>query len=458
MNRVIKKQLLFFIICFTVFKINAQSVGGTTSGASTACAGVNAGFITLGGYTGTILYWLVSTNGGTTWTTISNSTPAQSYNGLLVSTCYRAIVKNGAFPADSSTVSCVTIFATSVGGTISGGGTFCISPGSGSGTLTLTGNTGNVLYWQHSTNGGASWDTIANTTTTLLYTNITHNTLYTAVVQNTPSCLSDTSTQASFAFDSVTVAGTISSSDTVCYGINGKTLSLTGNVGNVLNWLSTTDNGTSLSPITNTTDSQVYTNLTQTTWYATVVRNGACHTDTSAYAKIIVVHANPVSAGSDITIAKGQSAVLNGVGNGTPVWTPSTGLDNANIFKPTVTADNSTVYVITVTDHHTCVNTDTVLVTVTAAEFNGVVTNLFTPNGDGINDSWYIQDIQNYPDNEVFVYNIYGSLVYTKKGYTNDWQGTFNGSPLPDGTYYYVLRFDNSSIVSKGSLDILKNK
>jgi gliding motility-associated-like protein len=56
------------------------------------------------------------------------------------------------------------------------------------------------------------------------------------------------------------------------------------------------------------------------------------------------------------------------------------------------------------------------------------------------------------------VYNIYGNLVFTKKGYTNDWQGTYNGSALPDGTYFYVLRFDDSDIIIKGALDILKNK
>jgi gliding motility-associated-like protein len=91
-------------------------------------------------------------------------------------------------------------------------------------------------------------------------------------------------------------------------------------------------------------------------------------------------------------------------------------------------------------------------------EFDGTITNLFTPNGDGINDTWFIKDIGKYPESEVFVYNIYGKLVYTKKGYTNDWQGTYNGADLPDGTYYYVLRFEDNDKISKGSLDILRSK
>jgi gliding motility-associated-like protein len=109
-------------------------------------------------------------------------------------------------------------------------------------------------------------------------------------------------------------------------------------------------------------------------------------------------------------------------------------------------------------DSKNCVNSDTVRITILKVVFDGKISNLFTPNGDGINDTWYLQDIQKFPDNEVIVYNIYGKEVFSKKGYMNDWKGTFNGADLPDGTYYYVLRFDSSDMVLKGSLDILRNK
>jgi len=98
------------------------------------------------------------------------------------------------------------------------------------------------------------------------------------------------------------------------------------------------------------------------------------------------------------------------------------------------------------------------LITVFNCECRGRVSNLFTPKVEGIIDTWYIHDIQNYPENEVFVYNIYGNEVYSGKKYANDWQGTFNGSPLPDGTYYYVIKFDGYDTVIKGSVDILKSK
>ena len=112
----------------------------------------------------------------------------------------------------------------------------------------------------------------------------------------------------------------------------------------------------------------------------------------------------------------------------------------------------------TVTDSNACTNSDTAIVTVIQGVFNGKVSNLFTPNGDGINDNWFVEGIQNFPDNEVFVYNIYGKEVYTKKAYTNDWQGTFNGTELPDGTYFYVIRFESSDKIRKGTVDILRSK
>ena len=113
---------------------------------------------------------------------------------------------------------------------------------------------------------------------------------------------------------------------------------------------------------------------------------------------------------------------------------------------------------MTVTDSLGCTSSDEVIITVIADGYNGIVSNLFSPNGDGVNDAWYVQNIQDYPDNEVHIYNIYGQEVFGKKGYNNDWKGTYNGTDLPDGTYYFVLRLSNSDPVIKGAVDIVRNK
>ncbi|MGB3150816.1 MAG: cadherin domain-containing protein, partial [Maribacter sp.] len=71
----------------------------------------------------------------------------------------------------------------------------------------------------------------------------------------------------------------------------------------------------------------------------------------------------------------------------------------------------------------------------------------FTPNGDGINDTWIIQGIQNYPNALVTVYNRYGHEVFKAIGYQNDWSGRSSSSSenLPAGSYYYVINLGNGA-------------
>ena len=225
-----------------------------------------------------------------------------------------------------------------------------------------------------------------------------------------------------------------------------------------LYWLSSIDNGLNWNTIANTTNTLTLSGLVQNTTFKALVQSANCSIDSTNGLKITILTPFAVNAGPDTTISQGQSASLNGTGTGTPFWSPSSELNNPSTFNPTATPIITTNYILSVTDANSCTNSDTVLVTVIPLAFDGVISNVFSPNGDGINDSWYIENIKYYPKNEVIIYNIYGNVVYSAQAYNNDWQGTFNGSPLPDGTYFYVIKIDDSSPVLKGSLDILKNK
>ena len=88
-----------------------------------------------------------------------------------------------------------------------------------------------------------------------------------------------------------------------------------------------------------------------------------------------------------------------------------------------------------------------------------IVYNGFSPNDDGKNDGFYIRGIENYPENEVVVFNRWGNEVYRKKGYRNDsaWQGTWNNLAVPDGTYFYCIYLNDSKGTKKiGYLQIMK--
>lgn len=84
--------------------------------------------------------------------------------------------------------------------------------------------------------------------------------------------------------------------------------------------------------------------------------------------------------------------------------------------------------------------------------------NTISPNGDGLNDTWEIVDIQNFPDNDVKIYNRWGNLVYDETGYNNDWKGTDkNGKDLLAGAYYYVVSLNNpENVVLTGSITIVR--
>jgi len=93
----------------------------------------------------------------------------------------------------------------------------------------------------------------------------------------------------------------------------------------------------------------------------------------------------------------------------------------------------------------------TVTVDVPKPGLNSIM-NLITPNNDGYNDVWQVRNVAK--PMQVAVYNRLGNLVYESKDYQNDWDGVYNGNPLPEGTYYYVI-IGADRLVYKGPVSIL---
>jgi gliding motility-associated-like protein len=70
----------------------------------------------------------------------------------------------------------------------------------------------------------------------------------------------------------------------------------------------------------------------------------------------------------------------------------------------------------------------------------------FSPNGDGINDKWYVSGLNEYPKNNVYVFDKWGSMVYEKSNYQGEWDGVSkSGVHLPDGVYYYLVKLNEPS-------------
>ncbi|MBE7646475.1 T9SS type B sorting domain-containing protein [Tenacibaculum finnmarkense genomovar ulcerans] len=112
---------------------------------------------------------------------------------------------------------------------------------------------------------------------------------------------------------------------------------------------------------------------------------------------------------------------------------------------------NSNTYIYTITSTSPCTKNKTATIRI---KRNQEVANGFSPNGDGVNDTWIVlPDVANkYPKNIMRIYNRHGNLVYKALTYNNDWDGTSNGkitinkeSKLPVGSYVYILELNNAT-------------
>ena len=137
-------------------------------------------------------------------------------------------------------------------------------------------------------------------------------------------------------------------------------------------------------------------------------------------------------------------------------WSPATGLNSTSISNPIATPKVTTTYTVEVTNRFGSKTSVSITVTV-REDFNITPSNLLTPNGDGENDIWTIENLASYPVNKIVILDRSGRIVYSKTGYTNDWNGQYNGAGLPEGTYYYVITLNNGAGEKKGFISIINN-
>ena len=145
---------------------------------------------------------------------------------------------------------------------------------------------------------------------------------------------------------------------------------------------------------------------------------------------------------------------------GTYSWTPSDLVTNPASLSTTATPTATTTFTLTVTNESSgCKASDQVVATPTTPCGALNPPNAFTPNNDGYYDKWVIGSQDCVLRMQVDVYNRWGSLVYHADDYKNDWMGTYNSKPVPDGTYYYIIKViyrDNSSGNYKGNVTIIR--
>ncbi|UEG49543.1 gliding motility-associated C-terminal domain-containing protein [Ferruginibacter lapsinanis] len=187
----------------------------------------------------------------------------------------------------------------------------------------------------------------------------------------------------------------------------------------------------------------------------TVTNTGGCVDDTT---QIVEVSPLPVINTEDnIVLFAGETRKLSITGERSDLaysWSPATFLNSVIIAEPTISGiTNDMVYKLVATSTGGCSATDSVSVKLLKPI---EVPNTFTPNNDGINDLWLIENLQTYPNAKVEVFNRYGQLLYESKGIYKPWDGTYKGKPLPFGTYYYIIDTDGTVSTLTGYITIVK--
>lgn len=196
--------------------------------------------------------------------------------------------------------------------------------------------------------------------------------------------------------------------------------------------------------------------IENTTYRVTVTNKYGC-SDT-AHIKVNVWKKPEADAGPDLKTRLGLPVSLRGTAKGSDVswfWTPSIDVSAPLQLNPLVNPPRTAAYTLHVTSAHGCgTSTDDVLVKV----FDKIVIpNAFSPNSDGINDTWIIEPLNLFDESVTEVYNRYGHVIYRSRGYSTPWNGTNNGKPVPVGTYYYIIDLKvNKEPKVTGSVTILR--
>ena len=450
------------------FQVNVEKiVSGMLTTDQTICEGSQPASLNLVGFSGNILRYESSTDGFVADITSIAATTNSLQPGILNQTRqYRAVIGGAVCAEVYSNAITITIEPALVGGSISGPAQVCDDVAEIS--YNLSGQNSTIARWEISTDNFIADIQQINTTDASIAIAPLSTDFWVRAVVSSAVCGEGYSTHFAATVVPASNGGTISGSTVVVSGNNSGILQLQGYSGSIQYWQSSTDNFASqLTTINETSDQLAYLNLAQTTYYRAVVTNGSCTSAYSAVGRVTINHA-PITQNDTIQInTQAYSSVVNLLLNDSDVdgdvlqllpklnYTTYQGGTISLHEDGTFWYDAPDYFFGTDSVHYTvcdnvsgatlCANAVLVL----EVSLNGLrVYEGISPNGDGLNEVWVIENIERYPDNKVWLYDRYGNLVFEQEGYSNTdnhFMGVANkginasGKKLPDGTYFYKI-------------------
>ncbi|MEJ8757049.1 gliding motility-associated C-terminal domain-containing protein [Pontibacter sp. H259] len=408
------------------------------------------GSVPEGGEGDYVYQWQYKTTGsGATWVTAKGNSSDVNYAppALTEDTWFRRIVISGQRSNTSPEVM-ITVKPAMSNNKISTNQTICYAtaPSTLTGSMP-TGGSGSYTYlWEYSTTGpdkGFTTAPGANNGQSYNPMPLTQKTWFRRVVTS-EACEALVSNAIVVSINARPEAP-VAQNVTICAG-NNTTLKATGKEGR-LEWYASASSGDVLAV------GNIYTTpaLTHTTTYYVQEVTLSCASERKAVT--VTVQEPTADAGPDRTIIKGRSTTLEATGGDTYTWSPAIGLSNPNVANPVATPETTTTYKVTITTAGGCTFTDEVTVTVLPFV---EIPNTFTPNRDGINDTWEIANLKKYQNCKVQVFNQWGTMVFQSNGYQSPWDGRYNGQELPLATYYYIIQLEPGEKPLSGSITIVK--
>lgn len=289
-------------------------------------------------------------------------------------------------------------------------------------------------------------------------TNICYNTAgtYQVVLTVTDTNGSDTETKVGYITVTTCVPPTVNFtiSDTLICA--GSCITFTDNSVGATSWQWTFQNGTPPS-----STAQNPTNVCfgdSGTYQIKLVASNTFGLDSSIQ-YVTVLQPQQIFAGNDTIIQLNQSVNLNatGVVNGTYTWTPPIDLTCTTCPNPTATPEETVTYTIIASDTNGCRTTDNITIIV---EFKNVifVPNIFSPNGDGINDILFVRG-KGVAEFNFFVYDRWGEKVFETTSLNIGWDGSFRGKDMNKAVFVYYLEatfIDGKKVTQKGDITLVK--
>ena len=183
----------------------------------------------------------------------------------------------------------------------------------------------------------------------------------------------------------------------------------------------------------------------ETTTYYVKAANGTCE-------KVLEQTVNVAPKPSIlVNQEEAQTIILEGEGGTGPyLFDLGSGFEQKNTIEPVMP---NWIYTVKIQDEKGCVNNTTFI----SQFYDLIIPEYFTPQSDGINDTWKIINLNRYPNVRVSIFDRHGKKLFESTDPEQEWDGTYNGYAMPSEDYWYIINLYDTRVTYKGHFTLIRN-